>query len=116
MIGVGLNLSIPDDGFPDDLRWPATSLGHGVGAAQALGGASGGARALDRRRARMRWSRRSTARDALRGREVGWEAAGGAGASGAGRAEGIDDRGNLVVVTDAGERLSLGAGEVSLRL
>ena len=28
----------------------------------------------------------------------------------------VDDRGNLIVVTDTGERLSLGAGEVSLRL
>jgi hypothetical protein len=31
-------------------------------------------------------------------------------------ADGIDDRGNLVVVSGTGERLSLGAGEVSLRL
>ena len=36
VIGVGLNLTIADDDFPDDLRWPATSLGHGVGADQAL--------------------------------------------------------------------------------
>jgi len=55
-------------------------------------------------------------RDVLRGREVAWEGAGGSGASGAGRADGIDDRGNLVVVTASGERVSLGAGEVSLRL
>ncbi len=56
------------------------------------------------------------ARDALRGREIAWEGAGGSGNQGEGVADGIDDRGNLVVVTDAGERLSLGAGEVSLRL
>ena len=56
------------------------------------------------------------ARDALRGREIAWEGAGGSGTQGEGVADGIDERGNLVVVTDAGERLALGAGEVSLRL
>ena len=115
MIGVGLNLSIPDDGFPDDLRWPATSLGHGVGAAEAL-------EAL--REALGRWTAADpgevleafATRDALSGRDVGWVAAGGATASGSGRAEGVDARGNLVVVTHSGERVSLGAGEVSLSL
>ncbi len=115
VIGVGLNLSIPDDGFPDDLRWPATSLGHAVGPDQALA-------AL--REALGRWTAAepqevATAfdkRDALRGRQVGWEGAGGSGAQGEGVCEGIDERGNLLVVTDAGERLSLGAGEVALRL
>jgi len=115
VIGVGLNLSIPDDGFPDDLRWPATSLGHGVGAAEALG-------AL--RVALGRWMAAGpeevvavfTERDGLSGRAIGWESAGGSDAAGTGRSEGVDSRGNLVVVTDAGERLSLGAGEISLRL
>ena len=115
MIGVGLNLSIPDDGFPDDLRWPATSLGHGVGADQALA-------AL--REALGRWTAAGpeevvaafAARDALRGREVAWEGGRRLGHPRGGRADGIDERGNLVVVTDSGERLSLGAGEVSLRL
>jgi BirA family biotin operon repressor/biotin-[acetyl-CoA-carboxylase] ligase len=115
VIGVGLNLSIPDDGFPDDLRWPATSLRHGVKVAQALS-------AL--RVALGRWTVAGPEevaaafeeRDALRGREVSWEGAGGSGNQGEGMCEGIDERGNLVVVTGAGERLSLGAGEVSLRL
>lgn len=115
VIGVGLNLSIPDDGFPEDLRWPATSLGHGVGVDQAL---------VALREALGRWTgvgpeevvAAFEARDALRGREVAWEGAGSSGTQGEGVCEGIDDRGNLVVVTDSGERLSLGAGEVSLRL
>jgi biotin-(acetyl-CoA carboxylase) ligase len=51
------------------------------------------------------WGRR----DALRGREVSWE-------DGSGVADGIDDRGNLVVLTTGGDRVSLGAGEVQLRL
>jgi BirA family biotin operon repressor/biotin-[acetyl-CoA-carboxylase] ligase len=115
VIGVGLNLSIPDDEFPGDLRWPATSLGHGVGADAALA-------AL--RDAYEKWFAAPPeevvaafeARDVLRGREVAWEGVGGSGTQGEGLCEGIDDRGNLVVLTDAGERLSLGAGEVSLRL
>ena len=115
VIGVGLNLAVPDEGFPDDLRWPATSLGHGVGAGEAL---------VALRVALGRWTAAGPeevvaafeARDALRGREVAWEGAGGSGTQGEGVSDGIDDRGNLVVVTEAGERLSLGAGEVSLRL
>ena len=46
-------------------------------------------------------------RDALRGREVAWE-------GGSGVADGIDDRGYLVVVTPAGDRIAVGAGEVHL--
>jgi BirA family biotin operon repressor/biotin-[acetyl-CoA-carboxylase] ligase len=115
VIGVGLNLAIADDQFPDDLRWPATSLGHGVTADQALA-------AL--REALGTWTAASpedvaatfAERDALRGRQVSWEGAGGASGSGSGRAAGIDERGNLVVESDAGERRTLGSGEVSLRL
>ena len=56
---------------------------------------------------------RFAARDALAGREISWE---GAGAPGAGRAAGVDARGNLLVDTESGERTALGAGEVTLRL
>jgi BirA family transcriptional regulator, biotin operon repressor / biotin---[acetyl-CoA-carboxylase] ligase len=115
VIGVGLNLAIADDEFPADLRWPATSLGHGVGADQALG-------AL--REALGRWVEAPgeevveafVARDVLRGREVSWEGAGGAGGSGLGRAAGIDARGNLIVETADGARVTLGSGELQLRL
>ena len=115
VIGVGLNLAVPDDDFPEDLRWPATSLGHGIEADDALA-------AL--REALGRWTEAApesvadafAKRDALRGREVGWEGAGGASGSGLGRAAGIDALGNLVVETAEGDRVSLGSGEVSLRL
>ena len=115
VVGVGLNLSIPDEDFPPDLRWPATSLDHGVDWTKALDAM---------RTAYGRWfragpdevARAFAERDALHGRRIGWDAAGGDMPSGEGVAEGIDPRGNLVVATDAGERLSLGAGEVSLRL
>ena len=46
-------------------------------------------------------------RDVLRGREVAWS-------DGSGVADGIDDRGSLLVITPGGERLALGAGEVHL--
>ena len=115
VIGVGLNLSVPDDAFPSDLRWPATSLGHGVGVDQALA-------AL--RESLSRWVsaepgdvvRAFGERDALRGRPLSWEGAGGRGGSGAGEGGGVDSRGNLIVEIAAGERITLGAGEVSLRL
>jgi len=108
VIGVGLNLSIEPHEFPDDLRQPATSLGGGVTPERAR-------HALDTQLDRWtcaeeeailaEWRRR----DGLRGREVAWE-------DGSGVASGIDDRGNLIVVVPGGDRVSLGAGEVQLRL
>jgi BirA family biotin operon repressor/biotin-[acetyl-CoA-carboxylase] ligase len=114
VIGVGINLAVAEAEFPADLRWPATSLGHGVGADQAL-------EAL--RESLGRWvvaepdtvASAFASRDALRGRDVAWEGAGGATGAGLGRAAGIDARGNLVVELGSGERVTLGSGEVSLR-
>jgi BirA family biotin operon repressor/biotin-[acetyl-CoA-carboxylase] ligase len=108
VIGVGLNLSIEPDEFPADLRQPATSLGGGVTPEEAR-------QALDL--ALTHWAFAPAdevlgdwrQRDGLRGREIAWE-------DGSGVADGIDDRGNLVVVVPSGERVSLGAGEVQLRL
>ena len=113
VIGVGLNVSIEPGEFPADLRHPATSIGHGVGVEEAL-------RALTA--ALTRWVAAEAGlvagefarRDALVGRRVEWEGAGGSAASGAGTAGGVDERGNLVVIADDGERLTIGAGEVQL--
>jgi len=108
VIGIGLNLSIEADEFPDDLRHPATSLGGGVtpdGARRALDGQLATWVEAEEGSILAEWRRR----DALRGREVSWE-------EGSGVADGIDDRGNLVVVVPGGGRVSLGAGEVQLRL
>jgi BirA family biotin operon repressor/biotin-[acetyl-CoA-carboxylase] ligase len=115
VIGIGLNVSIEPEEFPSDLRHPATSVGHGVGTDEALTavcerlGERGDA-PPDRVVAEFE------ARDALRGREVTWTGAGDEEAQGSGVADGIDERGNLIVVTDEGARLSLGSGEVTLRV
>jgi BirA family biotin operon repressor/biotin-[acetyl-CoA-carboxylase] ligase len=113
VIGVGLNVSIQRAEFPAGLRHPATSIGHGVAVEDAL-------EALNQRLGR--WVDEGSpavldgfrSRDALRGRRISWEGAGGERASGSGLAEGIDERGNLVVAADGGARESLGSGEVRL--
>jgi BirA family transcriptional regulator, biotin operon repressor / biotin---[acetyl-CoA-carboxylase] ligase len=105
VIGVGLNLTISADEFPADLRDTAISLfpPNPHTAAEVL------SRHLNR------WVKAEQGeilatwrqRDALRGREVSWD-------GGSGVADGIDDRGYLVVVTAAGDRVAVGAGEVHL--
>jgi BirA family biotin operon repressor/biotin-[acetyl-CoA-carboxylase] ligase len=114
VIGVGINLSIEADEFPDDLRWPAASLGHDASpdsVRRALDEALGRWVEADPAKVRSEFERR----DALRGRRIGWD--GGPDELGReGTADGIDERGNLLVRGDGGERVSLGSGEVSLRL
>ena len=115
VIGIGLNVSIERDEFPADLRRPATSMGRGVGTEAALAAVCECLDEwVDADRDRVLGEFRK--RDALRGGEIGWVGAGGAAEDGSGVADGIDDRGNLVVVSSEGERLSLGSGEVTLRL
>jgi BirA family biotin operon repressor/biotin-[acetyl-CoA-carboxylase] ligase len=129
VIGIGLNLTIAQDEFPPDLRQPAVSLfGDGLGTrgksrrslpAVAPAGLpptlSTTAEALSRHLDHWVWAEDEEVldewrrRDGLFGREVGWE-------DGSGVADGIDERGSLVVVTAAGDRVTLGAGEVHLRL
>ena len=112
VIGVGLNVAIPPEDFPEDLRESAVSVGGGAGVEEAL-------EALNP--ALTRWACAEAGeilegfarRDALRGREISWDAAGGSGV-GTGVADGIDERGNLVALTPGGERISLGAGEIHL--
>ncbi len=114
VIGVGVNVSIAPDEFPDDLRWPATSLGHSTSPSALR-------EALDR--ALERWveadgakvREQFEARDVLLGRRISWEGGADAGDH-SGQAEGIDERGNLRVRSADGELHSLGSGEVSLRL
>jgi BirA family transcriptional regulator, biotin operon repressor / biotin---[acetyl-CoA-carboxylase] ligase len=113
VIGIGLNVAIAADEFPGDLRWPPTSIGHGVqveAVREALSAALGDwvaapeAAVLDAYRDR----------DALIGAAVEWEGTGTE--PGRGTAAGVDEGGNLAVERDDGARLSLGSGEVQLRL
>jgi BirA family biotin operon repressor/biotin-[acetyl-CoA-carboxylase] ligase len=129
VIGIGLNLTIAPDEFPADLRQPAVSLfapipgSRGKSRRSLPAVAPAGLPPTPSTAAAVlsshldhwvtardedvlaEWRRR----DGLRGREVSWE-------DGSGVAGGIDDRGNLIVVVPGGDRVSLGAGEVQLRL
>ncbi len=118
VVGVGLNLTIASSDFPPELQATATSLfpdptctlsPTGRQSACSLRAAAALSRSLERWVAADAgavldgWRRR----DALRGKQVSWD-------GGSGVAAGIDDRGYLVVVTAAGERVTVGAGEVHL--
>jgi BirA family biotin operon repressor/biotin-[acetyl-CoA-carboxylase] ligase len=129
VIGIGLNLYIAPDEFPADLRQPAVSLfattlgtrGESRRSLPAVAPTglpptpSTTAKVLSRHLDHWVWAGDEAIlaewrnRDGLRGREVSWE-------DGSGVAGGIDDRGNLIVVVPGGDRVSLGAGEVQLRL
>jgi BirA family biotin operon repressor/biotin-[acetyl-CoA-carboxylase] ligase len=109
VLGVGLNAAVEIGQLPSELHGTAATLG-GLArdiepTLQAL------LRALERRLAEPD-ERTLTAwreRDALRGRAIAW-------ADGQGTAEGVDGAGRLVVVLGDGERTTLDAGEVHLRL
>lgn len=120
VLGVGLNLTIPREAFPPDLRDSAISLRPGGHlspiALQAPRGSvvAGAARgALNRRLERWLGAAAEEVlaawreRDALRGREVRWD-------GGSGVADGVDERGYLLVRVADGDRIALGAGEVHL--
>jgi BirA family transcriptional regulator, biotin operon repressor / biotin---[acetyl-CoA-carboxylase] ligase len=117
VVGVGLNVAVPDEGFPAELRGSARSLlpTEGEGKTPAGGAASVDDARLALNRALGRWVQASAeevlgafrARDALSGRRVSW-------AEGEGVAIGIDDAGHLEVAKEGGPRVSLGAGEVHL--
>jgi len=115
VIGVGLNLTVAEADFPDELRGTATSLSLAAGteAARSANPTPAAIAALNEQLSR--WVEvepsavleRFRRRDALRGRRVSW-------ADGEGEAAGIDDAGHLLVSTPRGEQLALGAGEVHL--
>jgi BirA family biotin operon repressor/biotin-[acetyl-CoA-carboxylase] ligase len=105
VIGVGLNLSITPDEFPPDLRETAVSLFGSTPLTAAATLSSHLGRWVDADPSSVLTAWRT--RDALRGREVAWE-------DGSGVADGVDDRGYLVVVTPGGDRITVGAGEVHL--
>jgi BirA family biotin operon repressor/biotin-[acetyl-CoA-carboxylase] ligase len=108
VVGVGLNVAIPPEAFPQELRERSASIGSGATVEAAK-------QALDERL--THWVDQPAAavlagfreRDALRGRDLSWD-------GGAGVAAGIDDAGHLLVDTGEAEPVALGAGEVHLTL
>jgi BirA family biotin operon repressor/biotin-[acetyl-CoA-carboxylase] ligase len=106
VVGIGLNVAVPEDDFPPELHDVAGTLGLAPSAIEptlrrllvALGHwiAADQRDVLDAVRAR----------DALFGRHVRW-------GDGEGQAAGIDDTGRLVLDTESG-RVALDAGEVHL--
>ena len=127
VVGIGLNLTIAPDEFPPDLQDKAVSIfssdkGGRGGTRQAspLFAQAGppttpltAAAVLNRHLERWVNTDPDTVlaawrqRDALKGREVAWD-------DGSGVADGVDDRGYLLVVTPGGDRVAVGAGEVHL--
>ena len=108
VLGMGINVALRPDDFPEELRASAGSLGLEPRDVEVV---------LERLLATLErtlalepaalldaWR----ARDALYGREVAW-------ADGTGRAGGIDGDGRLVVALPDGGRTALEAGEVHLR-
>jgi BirA family biotin operon repressor/biotin-[acetyl-CoA-carboxylase] ligase len=127
VIGVGLNLTIAPDEFPEELRDRAISLftsspsgtpaavpyphhseernnWTSLGVAGALSERLEEWQEADAEAVLAAWRER----DALLGREVTWE-------QGSGVAEGVDERGYLVVRVADGDRVALGAGDVHLK-
>lgn len=108
VIGVGINVATAQKEFPSEIRKTATSLGPGVSVQATL-------LALNDRLGHWVEAKEAEVleafrrRDALRGKSVAWD-------DGEGTAEGIDERGNLLVSTGDGEPVSLGAGEVHLKV
>jgi BirA family transcriptional regulator, biotin operon repressor / biotin---[acetyl-CoA-carboxylase] ligase len=122
VIGIGLNLCIEDHEFPAELKGRATSIFTADQRTQERGSAgpspllSAGPPLLGPLNQRLdHWTKATPTevlaewrkRDALLGKEIAWD-------GGSGVADGVDDRGYLVVVTPAGDRIAVGAGEVHL--
>jgi BirA family transcriptional regulator, biotin operon repressor / biotin---[acetyl-CoA-carboxylase] ligase len=115
VLGIGLNVAIEPDEFPAELRWPATSIGHGATVEDALA-ALNDALAGWVEASSERVLEAFAERDALRGRGISWEGGPPGHERGRGRAAGVDAAGNLRVEAAGGEHLALGAGEVHLTL
>jgi BirA family transcriptional regulator, biotin operon repressor / biotin---[acetyl-CoA-carboxylase] ligase len=113
VIGIGLNVAVPEDDFPAELRDTAASLFGGEAEFPSQSALANSLAALNHWLAR--WTEADDeevvaafrGRDALRGRWISWE-------DGEGTAAGIDERGHLMVERAGGERIALGAGEVHL--
>jgi BirA family transcriptional regulator, biotin operon repressor / biotin---[acetyl-CoA-carboxylase] ligase len=102
VVGIGLNLTISPEEFPPELRETAISLGVEM-APQVLSRHLAHWVEADAESVLAEWRKR----DVLIGREVSWD-------GGSGIADGVDERGYLLVVAADGDRIALGAGEVHI--
>jgi BirA family biotin operon repressor/biotin-[acetyl-CoA-carboxylase] ligase len=117
VIGIGLNVTVPEDQFPAELRGQARSLAptEAEGGVEASGAPTVGDALRELNLALGRWVETSgedvlgpyRARDALVGRRVSWE-------GGTGVAAGVDGLGHLLVDAGGTAPVVLGAGEVHL--
>lgn len=108
VLGIGLNVAVRIDELPRELHDTAATLGREPGEIEPVL-----AHLLDALATRLVEPAQATLgawreRDALRGRAVHWS-------DGAGRADGIDGAGRLVVALVDGGRATLDAGEVHLQ-
>jgi BirA family biotin operon repressor/biotin-[acetyl-CoA-carboxylase] ligase len=117
VIGIGVNVDTVRSELDPGLRDTATSLRieskAGVDRDQILAALfeALAARLLDLERDAAGVLADYRQRDLLSGRQISWTAGG---RRLSGEARGIDEDGNLVVFTEAGERMALSAGEVHL--
>lgn len=108
VIGVGINVNTAEADFPAEIRKTAISLGPDVSVQATLV-------ALNERLGHWVDAKEKEVleafrrRDALDGKGISWD-------GGEGKAQGIDDAGNLLVSIGSADPIALGAGEVHLKV
>lgn len=107
VLGIGLNVAVRIDELPRELHATAATLGRERDEIESTLAHLLHALALRLSQPPEQTLRAWRERDALRGRDVRWN-------GGAGRADGIDGDGRLVVALVGGGRTTLDAGEVHL--
>jgi BirA family biotin operon repressor/biotin-[acetyl-CoA-carboxylase] ligase len=117
VIGVGLNVAVPEDRFPAELRGQARSLAptEAEGGVEPTGAPTVGDALRELNLALGRWVEASgedvlgpyRARDGLIGRRISWD-------GGSGVAAGVDGLGHLLVDVGGTAPVVLGAGEIHL--
>jgi len=106
VIGIGLNVNVPEEDFPEEFRHRATAINTGATLAEATAALNDRLEHwLDAPAEQM--LAELGQRDALAGRSIGWQ-------GGEGTAAGIGSSGDLIVEDSEGRTLNLDAGEVHL--
>jgi BirA family biotin operon repressor/biotin-[acetyl-CoA-carboxylase] ligase len=107
VLGIGLNVAVRIEKLPVELRASAATLGRSVAEVEPALAELLLALTRGLERSELDTLAAWRARDALRGRAIGW-------GTGRGRAQGIDGAGRLVVALAGGGHVTLDAGEVHL--